>query len=77
MLENAVASCLGFTSHEDRVKLSMLEILQSYSSYTRSQTLSTVILMSQLHMQLVANGQMGPGTRPVVTYRNFHSNIFQ
>lgn len=26
MLENAVASCLGFTSHEDSVKLLMLEI---------------------------------------------------
>ena len=26
MLENAVASCLGFTSHEDGVKLLMLEI---------------------------------------------------
>jgi len=26
MLENAVASCVGFTSHEDGVKLSTLEI---------------------------------------------------
>lgn len=29
MIENAVASCLGFTSHEDGVKLSMLEIRQA------------------------------------------------
>lgn len=26
MLENAVASCVGFTRHEDGMKLSMLEI---------------------------------------------------